>query len=127
MEATPSVDKMVCVLELDVGPNPCRTSAIIESVSSGQSSLCHSEHCLPRAFLNTPSRMTTATMKSSFTGTLIYLGCAEFLSCRLRSSRQRAYCSALVGSGSSLPLSQKQNQSTFPCCETIRSHGFSRM
>src|SRR5713226_8919793 len=45
----------------------------------------------------------------------------------LRSSRQRAYCSAFVGSGSSWPLSQKQNQSTLPCCEIMRSQGFSRV
>ena len=47
--------------------------------------------------------------------------------CRLRNSRQRLYCSAFVGSGSSSPLSQKQNQSTLPCCEIMRSQGFSRM
>ena len=34
----------------------------------------------------------------------------------LRSSRQRAYWSLLVGLGSSSPFNQKVNQSTNPCC-----------
>src|SRR6266481_7305112 len=45
----------------------------------------------------------------------------SFSSCNLRSSRQRAYCSALAGSGSSSSFSQKQNQSTAPCWEVILS------
>jgi len=51
----------------------------------------------------------------------------SFSSCSLRSSCQRAYCSALAGSGSSSSLSQKRNQSTFPCCDAILSSGFCKM
>jgi len=42
------------------------------------------------------------------------------LSCSLRSSRQRLYCSPLAGSGSSSRLSQKRNQSTFSVSEIRR-------
>ena len=42
-----------------------------------------------------------------------------------RSSLQRLYCSAFVGSASSWPFNQKSNQSTFPPCEIMRFSGFS--
>lgn len=49
------------------------------------------------------------------------------LSNSARSSRQWAYCSTLCGSGSSCPLSQKQNQSRVPSSETNRSQGFTKI
>src|SRR5258706_15761705 len=52
---------------------------------------------------------------------------APFASWSLRSSRQRLYFSAFAVSGSSWRFNQKSNQSTVACCETSRSHGFSRM
>src|SRR5438477_7456344 len=48
---------------------------------------------------------------------------APFSSCIFFNSRQRRYCSALAGPESSSPLSQKQNQSTSPCCAIFLSHG----
>jgi hypothetical protein len=46
--------------------------------------------------------------------------------CIFFSSRQRTYCSALAGSGSSSPFSQKLNQSTVALKDTMRSQGFTR-
>src|SRR5260221_12272026 len=57
----------------------------------------------------------------------LYLVSFFWFSCSSRSSCQRAYCSTFVGSGSSSPFSQKANQSTLPCWDTIRSHGFCRI
>jgi len=62
-------------------------------------------------------------MQTYLAGVVVFC-LASFSCCSLRSSRQRAYCSALAGLGSSSPLSQKQNQSTLPWRDIKRSHGF---
>src|SRR6202034_1708422 len=46
--------------------------------------------------------------------------------CILRSSRQRAYCSDLAGSGSSSSFNQNRNQSTDPPCDAMRTAGLVR-
>src|SRR6266481_9674489 len=45
---------------------------------------------------------------------------------RSRMARHREYCSLLTGLGSSSLFNQKLNQSTLPCCETIRPHGLTK-
>src|SRR6267154_32062 len=51
---------------------------------------------------------------------------APFASWSLRSSRQRLYCSAFAGSGSSSRFNQKQYQSTALCSERYFCCGFTR-
>jgi len=69
---------------------------------------CHSE--LPMPPLSKPLQLARAVF-----------ALAPFSSCIFFSSRQPAYCSALTGSRSSSPLSQKRNQSTDPPCDAIRT------